>query len=114
MPVNRVGLALDSTLVTSQLACLVLRLVGVCLTQGRPLPDILSQEIAGGDGGELREALEHAFGLGSFADACGADKDDAGGAAEMLYHARRGARGERLTKPGNKSIIMLGRRWENG
>lgn len=59
------------------------------LTEWGTLSDILAQEIARGDCRELWEALEHTLSLGSFPDAWGADKDNAGSATEVLYHARR-------------------------
>ena len=59
------------------------------LTERGTLSNILAQKIARGYGRELWEALEHALSLGSFPDAWGADKDNAGSATEVLYHARR-------------------------
>lgn len=53
--------------------------------QRRLGPDVVPEEVARGDGGELREAGEEPLGLRAFADAGGADEDDAGGAGELHF-----------------------------
>lgn len=54
------------------------------LTQGRFVADGIAQEVPGAHGGQLWEPFHEALGLGSFADARGTDKNDAGGAFELL------------------------------
>lgn len=58
------------------------------VTYGGSLPDILSQKVPGGEGGELRVFLEKSARLRAFPGPRGADEDDAGCGTELCESGR--------------------------